>query len=143
MKRKQRPAMAWLATLLVLGSPAAASDQEAIKDVVNKAYVEGIHVQRDLAAVRAGFHPDFVMHVLSDKQLIKAPLDLWLERLQLDGTPNDKQIEAKFLAVDVTGDAATAKLEIYENGVLIYTDYSRLYRFERGWEIVNKLFQSH
>ena len=130
--------------VLGLSSPVeAGSDEDAIKDVVTKAYVEGIHTHRDLAAVEAGFHPDFAMHVLHDGQLIKASLEMWLERLALDGTPNPKTIDSKFLAVDVTGDTGTTKLEIHEDGVHIYTDYFGLYRFEDGWKIVNKLFQSH
>lgn len=44
------------------------------------------------------------------------PLDMWLERLELDGQRNPKQVERRFAFIDVTGAAASAKLQIYEDG---------------------------
>ena len=120
-----------------------AEDKAAIKHVLVTAYVEGIHVNRDIEAVKSGFHPDFVMHVYSDDQLIKAPLSMWLDRLQLDGTRNPKTIEHQFDLVDVSGNTALAKMQIYADEEHIYTDYLGLYRFESGWQIVNKIFYAH
>jgi hypothetical protein len=45
--------------------------------------------------------------------------------------------------VDVTGNAASAKVMVSENGEHIFTDYFGLYRFDSGWKIVNKIFQGH
>jgi len=131
--------------VLICLAPGARAEEDgaAVREVITKAYVEGIHQNRDRAAIEAGFHPDFVMHVLSEGQLIQAPLEMWLARMTLDGTPNKKKIEAEFLSVDVTGDTATAKLKVVADGVQIYTDYFGLYRFADGWKIVNKIFQSH
>ena len=120
-----------------------ANDEAAVRQVLVDVYVEGLHVNRDLAAVQSGFHPDFVMHVYDDGHLIQAPLAMWLERLQLDGTKNPKPIDYQFDLVDVTGNSAVAKLQIFEDSKHIYTDYFGLYKFDDGWKIVNKIFFGH
>ena len=120
-----------------------ADDQAAVRQVLVDAYVQGLHVNRDLAAVERGFHTDFVMHVYDDGHLIQAPLAMWLERLQLDGTKNPKPIDYQFDLVDVTGNSAVAKMQIFEDAKHIYTDYFGLYKFDDGWKIVNKIFFGH
>ena len=120
------------------------SDAEAtIRQIVVEAYVDGVFRDRDEDAVRAGFHPEFVMTVRRPDGVIVATLDMWLERLGLDGTPSEAQITHRFRSVDVTGETAVVKLEILQDGTHLYTDYLGLYRFPDGWRIVNKVFQSH
>ena len=123
----------------------AANNDEAdkIKSVLVSAYVEGIHMNRDSVAVRKGFHPDFVMKVYADDQMIHASLDMWLDRMKLDGVKNPKKIEHECGSIDVTGNAATAKMEIFIDSKHVYTDYFLLYNFEDGWKIVGKIFYSH
>ena len=123
--------------------PTDTTDTAAVRQVLLDAYVSGVHVERDTAAVRAGFHPDFVMLVDDAGRLLSISLDDWLDRMQLDGVPTSDIIRHEFRAVDVTEDAAMAVLEIYENGVHIYTDYFSLYRFTDGWRIVSKIFHGH
>ena len=65
---------------------------------------------------------------------------MWLERLQLDGIKSAAKFDYQFDSVDVSGYSATAKMEIYENGSHLYTDYFGLYKFADGWMIVNKIF---
>jgi len=45
--------------------------------------------------------------------------------------------------VDVTGNAAVAKIEIYKDGKHIYSDYMALYKIDNNWKIVNKIYFSH
>ena len=118
-------------------------DVTAIKTVLEDAYVNGIHINRDSIAVRNGFHPSFVMFVYDDGEIINATLDMWLGRLNLDGTKNPINIEHEFGFVDVNGNAATARMEIYEDSKHKYTDYFSMYKFEEGWKIVGKIFYSH
>ncbi len=118
-------------------------ESDEIKNVLVSAYVEGIHMNRDSVAIREGFHPDFVMKVYDDDQMINASLDMWLGRMNLDGTKNPKKIEHEFGPIDVTGNAATAKMEIFIDSKHTYTDYFLLYKFEDGWKIVGKIFYSH
>ena len=46
----------------------------------------------------------------------------------------------EFLQIDITGNAAMAKINLKKNDVLIFTDYLLLYKFEEGWRIVSKTF---
>lgn len=125
------------------GNGRASDNADAIERVLVESYVQGIHINRDAAAVEKGFHPGFIMHVRADGELVQAPLALWLERLQLDGKRNENEIEYRLDQVDVTDNTATAKLRIFRNSKLLYTDYFGLYRFDDGWKIVNKIFQGH
>jgi hypothetical protein len=46
----------------------------------------------------------------------------------------------KIPLVHVTGYAAMAIVEIYNEEKQIYTDYMNLYKFGNGWKIVTKTF---
>ncbi len=137
----------FLVVLYMLCSPIlfaqAANDDDAIRGLLVEAYVEGIFINRDREAVMKGFHPGFVLHVYDGGNLIKAPLELWLGRLQLDGKRNTESIDYTFDLIDITGNSAIAKMQIFENSQHLYTDYFGLYKFEEGWKIVNKIFYGH
>lgn len=145
MRPLRRAAQLALAASFVLAAASAGgTDKVAIQDLIHRAYVDGIHRSPDRAAIEAGFHPDFVMHVSSDGELIQVSLDMWLARMNFDAGPSEDEIDAEFVSIDVTGDTATAKVEVTKNGEHTYTDYFGLYRFEEsGWKIVNKIFQGH
>lgn len=118
------------------------TDEEEIQAVITSAYIEGVHLNRDTEAIRAGFHPEFVMTILGDGGVINATLDQWVERIAAS-SPQEHEIEWEFENVDVTGSAAFVKLAVFEDGTQIYTDYMGLYKFDSGWKIVNKIFYSH
>lgn len=126
-----------------LSAQGAGADERAIRDVIETSYVTAVFVSHDAPAVRAGFHPDFVLWVQDDGELLAVSLDAWLEHLELDGRPSGDTVEHAFKRVDVTGDAAVVKLQLYINGEHEYTDYFALYRFADGWKIVTKLFQDY
>ena len=137
----------WIAVLYLFCSPVlfaqSTNDENSISEMLIKAYVEGIYVNRDRDAVMTGFHPDFVLHVYDDGNLIQAPLEMWLGRLQLDGTRNPESIDYKIDLIDITGNSAIAKMRIFQESQLLYTEYFGLYKFEDGWKIVNKIFHGH
>ncbi len=131
---------------------APAADRAAIERVVTEAYVDGVHNFRDPAAMRRGFHPDFEMLVLRDGKLEKVPLSKWIEGMEArnlkepppKASPDAvRDTTATFAAVDVTGSAATCKVEIWRAGKHLFTDYLALYRFDDGWKIVGKSFYRH
>lgn len=125
-------------------TPASAQqddDARLVREVVESAYVRGVWIDRDPAAVRAGFHPDFVMSVNSDDALARVTLDEWLGRMGLDGTPAEHEVAHVFEHVDVTGGTAVVRLRLSIDGVHRYTDYLSLYRLADGWRIVGKVFE--
>jgi len=125
-------------------APAGADDAAAVKAVVVSAYVEGVHAKGDAAAMRAGFHPAFRMDVLRDGQLASVSLDEWIVRLEkgwAQAAPRPK-IRHEFAHVELAGDAAAVRLELYRDDVHVFSDFLSLYRFPDGWKIVAKTFYS-
>lgn len=121
----------------------ADADERAIRDLVRDAYVSGVFIARDEAAVRRGFHPDFVLTVHQADGVIVAPLDMWLARLKLDGVRSRDTVTHDVDFVDIAGRTALIKLRLTVNGRHRYTDYMGLYRFDEGWRIVNKVYEDH
>lgn len=144
MPKRIRTTIPLLAVLLATLPLAAEADDVAdIKAVIDRAYVQGVWVQRDPDLVREGFAPTFVMQVHHQGELSSATLDQWLERMQLDRVPNEHEVKADVSVPEITGDAAVARVELRVDGEHAYTDYLGLYRTAEGWKIVNKHFQSH
>ena len=131
---------------MAAAASAADGDRQGIESVVRSAYVEGVHIKGDPALMRKGFHPDFRMFVLKDGALTALTLDEWAARIEKgarERTGPAPQIRAEFPLVDVTNNAAVARVEVHRDGKHIFTDYLSLYKFADGWKIVGKIFQSH
>jgi Putative lumazine-binding len=128
---------------------AAADDASDVKAVVQSAYVEGVHIQGNAALMRAGFHPEFRMLVLRDGKMTVVTLDEWAGRIEksakdpASASKPKPAIKAEYAVVDVEGNAAVARIEIYRDGKHTFTDYLSLYKFPDGWKIVGKIFQAH
>lgn len=120
------------------------ADKESIQQMIEKAYIQGIHGNQDEQLVRSGFHDDFSMLVLGDNAIDKVTVDEWLARV--DGmkrqNPEMWMAETRYSVdlVDVSGVAAVAKLQVFKGEVHFSTDYMLLYRFDQGWRIVSKIF---
>lgn len=122
------------------------TDEEAIKNVITVAYVGGIHNGGSIEEIRKGFHPSFEMLRLVENDVKPLPLEEWVAAIEKArsakpaGTP---QAEAKFINVDITGNAAVVELELFREQRKIFTDYLVLYKFSEGWRIVSKSFYRH
>jgi hypothetical protein len=127
------------------GAQTADADKAAVEAVVKNAYVDGVHAKGDPALMRQGFHPDFRMLALREGVMTPVTLEEWIARLEKgnrERTGPRPAIRHEFTHVDVTGNAATVRLELYRDGKHTFTDYLSLYRFPDGWKIVSKIFQS-
>jgi len=128
---------------LAFASVASANGEKAVEKVVRDAYVNGVHVDRDVVAMRRGFHPDFKMLLLRDGELQTWSLDEWTARVEKaakDTSSARPGIVARFTDVAVVGTAASVRLEIHRAGRHVYTDFLSLYEFPDGWKIVGKTF---
>jgi len=140
--------VAALVALLVVPMAALAqgpSEEAAIKALVQTAYVDGLQNLGDLEKTKAGFHPDFVLLGLRDGALTRLPIAEWIAsagKRKADGA-KPPLTTCKFLTVDVTGSAASVKLELHQNDTRIFTDYLSLYKFPDGWKIVGKIYYRH
>jgi len=122
-------------------------DVEAIKEIIQSAYVDGLQNDGDMEKIDKGFHQDFnLLGIGKNNQMWKLPISKWKEdvakKVETGEMPlkGENRVTIKFLNIDVTGTAAVAKIEYYIGQKLIYVDYISLYKFESGWKIVSKIF---
>jgi hypothetical protein len=119
-------------------------EKDAIKQVIEQAYIRGIHGNQDERTVRGGFHKDFAMLVLQDNIIDRVTVDEWLDRVEAMKADDPEvwgaQTTHEFRLIDVADYAAVAKLDVYRGATHFSTDYMLLYRFDEGWRIVSKVF---
>lgn len=123
------------------------SDKEAIKKVIQTAYVEGLQNEGDLDKIDSGIHSGFnLIGIDKGDEMWVLSIEEWKKRTekrkeegQFPRTGKGK-ISVKFLDIDITGTAAVAKIEFYVGDVKMYVDYIALYKFESGWKMVNKIY---
>ena len=124
-----------------------AQETERIKEMLNKAYVEGIHNFGNIDDIRNGFHPAFEMIILRDGVISKLSINDWIERIeanrQRNPNPPAERTTAKYLSVDITNDVASVKLELHRGSNLIFTDYFFLHKIEDEWKILSKVYHAH
>lgn len=123
------------------------ADKEAIKKVIQTAYVEGLQNEGDINKIDSGIHPGFVLlGIGDDNEMWKYPIDDWkantLKKKEKGVYPRtgDKKVTIKFLNIDITGTAAVAKIEFYVGNEKRYVDYISLYKFDDSWKMVNKIY---
>lgn len=136
-----------LLVFLLISTTAFAQDEALVKEVVNSAYVSGIHNGGPVADIRKGFHPTFQMLRFMENDVKPFGIEEWItaiekNRAQANATPAVRT-EGKFVSVTVSGTAANVVLELYRGDKKIFTDNLLLYKFNEGWRIVSKTFYRH
>ena len=124
----------------------AQSDEDAIKQVVTSAYIEGIQNNGSVEDIRKGFHPTFTMLRLTENEIKPYPIEEWItaiEKRKKEGASSPPRAEGKFVSVDITGNASVVKLDLFREGKRTFTDYLVLYKFAEGWLIVSKTYYRH
>lgn len=122
------------------------AEKDAVKKVIQTAYIDGLHNKGELSDVEKGFHPGFVLLGIKDNSLTQYPIYTWIEsfnkRKKDDPSPlkPEQKMVCEYLQIDITGNAAMAKINLKRNEQLIFTDYLLLYKFEDGWRIVSKTY---
>nr|NIV44767.1 hypothetical protein [Candidatus Bathyarchaeota archaeon] len=105
----------------------ADNDKQAIREVIEEAYVNGVHRHQDETKMKDGFHQDFAMLVLSNNKIDKVNVDEWLKRVaemkEKDPELWKSETSYDFRLVDVTRNAAVAKLDVYKGTTQFSTDY--------------------
>ncbi len=141
-------AMALPISALVAQTGASANaDEEAVKETIVTAYIQGIHNERDVEKIRSGFHPDFNMLSYRDNNVNKVNIEQWIggieSSLERNPDPPDVPVHHEFTAVQISGNAAVAQIEVFRGERHLYSDFMSLYKFDDGWKIVNKIYYSH
>lgn len=122
----------------------AEEEKKAIMEVIDKSYVEGIQNRKNIENIEKGFHPGFnLLGIDNQDNLTKYPIYTWSANIKkaVDaGQMPEMQTKAKYPMIDITGNAAVAKVELYRGDKQIFTDYLSLYKFMDGWKIVSKIY---
>ena len=142
--------LALLFPVLMFAQDNQNEEKEAIKTVIQTAYVDGLQNKGDLSKTEEGFHPGFnLLGVRNNNTLSKFPSYTWVEYARIKQKENpdppveNEKVTCEFVMIDITGNAAVAKIELFKDSKKIYTDYLSLYKFNEGWRIVNKIYFAH
>lgn len=124
------------------GKKSERTDENLIKEVIVSAYMDGIQIDPNVKLVKKGFHPDFNMYVKQDGKLVKVSRDDLVATVAKKEKAKEKVTYA-LEVVDVVGKTGNAKLIVYKDGKLTFSDYFLLYHFDDGWKIVAKHYEEH
>lgn len=121
------------------------TEKENIKQLIQKAYVDGLLNYGDTEPTKLGFHPDFYISGLKDNQLTKYYLSDWIPRIEkakTEGTTPAMKFYVKFPIIEITEKAAMVQMDIFDKATdkQIFTDYLLLYKFDESWKIVQKIY---
>jgi hypothetical protein len=137
---------------LFVWAPAVAQDKidpaDEVRAVVEDCYINGAFNALDPDAMKRGFHPDFAIFSADGEQIKKYPIGEWatsVAKKKADPAvdPAKNVWGHKLPIIEVTGGAASVKVELYKDGVLVFTDYLSLLKFDSGWKIVAKVYHRH
>ena len=136
----------YLSTLMLAGAAGLTAaalndpDERAIRRHIEQYYFDGVR-RSDTAVARRAFHPVLTMYSVRDGTLAQRRLDEWLTAIaeRAPHPPKPDDVPRRILSVDVTGNAAMAKLELgYPDATV--TDYMSLLKLNGEWVIVGKIF---
>jgi Putative lumazine-binding len=120
--------------------PYTSPDEQAIRQHIERHYFDGVR-RSDTALAHRAFHPVAKMYFIRDGKLVERTIPDWLGVIAKNA-PQPAQPDSfkrRVLEVDVSGNAAVAKLQLdYADAVII--DYMSLLKEGDQWRIVNKIF---
>ena len=112
-------------------------DQQPVLEPIRNYFLG--HARDDAAFMRLAFLPGARIESMRDGVLTSWPLDEYCQRFKGTPQPDEKQRERTIDWLDVSGDAAGARVTL-EHGATRFVDYFVLLRTEAGWKIANKAF---
>jgi ubiquinone/menaquinone biosynthesis C-methylase UbiE len=121
-------------------------EKEAIVRLIDESYIGAAHNNIDIDILKKGFHESYAWQGLHHGRLVTWTMRQWFILLNrekwLRPDWNDRTT-AEIEVIGIEGNAAVAKIEIYNNKIHDSTDFLSLYKFADGWKITNKISQAH
>ena len=131
---------AGLVTAVATGASFAPNANEAEVRAAMEHYLQG-HATGDGAHHRLVFHPDSKLYFNRDGKFSMRTSEDYIAGSTGKPAADEAQRKRRIVMVDVTGDAAVAKVELdYPNAFL--TDYFTLLKVDGKWMIMNKIFHT-
>ena len=131
---KSQPILIFLAFSVITFSAMGQEEHTAVAKAVNY-YLDG-GTNNDFETLKKAFHPDATMRWIGEDYTDVNALEFFESRMK-PGPPQNR--ETRIAMIDVTGNAATAKLEI-EYPTFTFIDYMNLLKIEGEWKIISKIF---
>jgi hypothetical protein len=104
-------------------------------------YLEG-HATGKGSAYAQVFHPDAKLFFNRDGKFSQVTSADYIARATGAPAPDEAQRKRRIDFIDVTGDAAVARITLEYPGVTM-TDYMSLIKVDGEWRIVNKIFHAN
>ncbi len=112
-------------------------DKEAAKIPLEN-YIKA-HATGDAAFIRQAFHKDAKIMSFSNSKFNALTVEEFATRFSGKPAPDEAQRKRSIEAVDITGNAAIAKI-VLDYPAVKFTDYMSLLKVDGEWKIVNKSF---
>ena len=123
--------------------------KKEIRYLIERNYLQGALNEMHTERMKEGYHPDFAIFFPgADGQLGKLSLGSWIGLVEEDKRQGGnraelRQLEAEFLQIEVSGQAAFVKLKLLRKGEPLFTDFITLLKMEGRWQIVTKIYDQH
>jgi hypothetical protein len=118
-----------------------ANDEDAMRNVINEAYAQGIHNRVETGNILKGFHLGFDLLSPNNNLFVKLPI-LFMDRkhpqIHRSWTETHSCRNYQSHLIHVAGNAALARVKLFRDGTHIFTDCMALYKIEDGWRVVSK-----
>ena len=131
-----------IGVLLAVAAPAqgqSAADEADVRAAV-QAYLDA-HASGSAAGLRPVFHPVANLYFVRSDTLATRSGAAYLDGFDDRPAPDEAQRRRWISMIDVTGDAAVARV-VLDYPTVTITDYFQLLRIDGEWRIVNKIFTS-
>jgi hypothetical protein len=128
--------------VVTVGQGTQESEKEAIRNVIITSYVDGIFNEGNVNKIKLGWYPECDINIYNTLKdtCTKSKAFRFIPMFEKNPVGLTPGTTCKIPLVHVTGYAAMAIVEIYNEEKQIYTDYMNLYKFTNGWKIVTKTF---
>jgi hypothetical protein len=129
--------------ILAIGTAAFRGESRNERDVraAIDHYLQG-HATGDGAHFRLVFHPDSKLYFNREGKFTTRTAEEYISGAAGKPAADEAQRKRRIVSVDVTGDAAQAKVELDYPTALV-TDYFNLLKVDGKWMIVNKTFHAN
>ena len=128
-----------LATIVSVGwSSIQQSEEETGVRAALEHYLQG-HATGQADHFRQAFHPEAKLFWVNDGELAQRTSEAYIAGARGEPAPNEAERVRRIESIDITGNAASAKIVLDYPGV-VFTDYMSLLKVDGEWKIVNKIF---
>ncbi|WP_066817015.1 nuclear transport factor 2 family protein [Sphingomonas mali] len=120
--------------------PTYVDDYAAIIEVLNK-YIEG-GKQADSAIMKPAFAEEATIFGIENGKLSGGAIDTLFKGIDTSFRPSP-EARAVFAYIDISGTAASARIDTNDVSGFCFTDYFNLLKTDGKWIVVSKIYHTH